>query len=325
MTPISGIPATHAAGWPRRVQESTRARSPARAHSPAAATAADRRIAAAAPIAACAPAKAARLGANALAREPTATRPRPSRSSSRTPRWRPSRPSASAVAPPVSAASVRTWPAVAVETPKSPPRSGRMAVSTRRLAWEANIVAKSTGAGRRKVMPRPYVRRRRPPSAPPPNFRCARWRDSRTGSAQLREARRRRGAGGLPRDPQLGVHVREVALDRAHAQVEPPRDLLVREPGCHELEHLSLTGTQVGERLGRGPLGLRGAEEVVQLVDEEAPGRLVLEQDVVAALERDEAGAGDERRQQPSLRERHGLIVAGVEHQGRDTHLLGHA
>src|SRR5919206_2139099 len=152
MTPISGIPAPHAAGWPRRVQDRTRARSPAPAHSPAAATLADRRIAAAAPIAAWAQANAAGLGASALAREPPATRLRPSTSSWRTPRWRPSRPSPSAVTPPVTAASVRSWPAVAVETPKSPARSGRIAVSTRRLAWEANIVANSTGAGRRTVI-----------------------------------------------------------------------------------------------------------------------------------------------------------------------------
>ena len=54
--------------------------------------------------------------------------------------------------PPASAANVRAWPAVAVETPKSPATSGRIAVSTRKLAWEANIVANSTGAGRRSVI-----------------------------------------------------------------------------------------------------------------------------------------------------------------------------
>jgi hypothetical protein len=45
-----------------------------------------------------------------------------------------------------------------------------------------------------------------------------------------REARGRRGAGGLPRDAQLGVDVGQVALDGPDAQVQAPRYLLVADP-----------------------------------------------------------------------------------------------
>jgi hypothetical protein len=60
-----------------------------------------------------------------------------------------------------------------------------------------------------------------------------------------REARGRRGAGGLPRDAQLGVDVGQVALDGPDAQVQAPRYLLVAEPVGEERQYLELAVAQL--------------------------------------------------------------------------------
>src|SRR3954451_8976755 len=104
----------------------------------------------------------------------------------------------------------------------------------------------------------------------------------------LREARGSGGARSLSREAELGVDVREVSLDGADAEEQPPRDLLVAAPGRDELEHLAFARAQV--ELGRSSR-LGGAEEGADLVEEHRPRRLVGEQDVVAAFERDEASA----------------------------------
>src|SRR5829696_6191768 len=107
-------------------------------------------------------------------------------------------------------------------------------------------------------MLRPYARRGAPTSAPPPKANVSRWRLSRTREPG-------RGGRGLAGQPQLRVHVRKVALHGASAQEQPLRDLLVAQPGGHQVEHFSLTLAQLGEVGGHSARSLVVEQERTQL------------------------------------------------------------
>src|SRR5215218_3567365 len=137
------------------------------------------------------------------------------------------------------------------------------------------------------------------------------------GVSGASEPCRRGGARGLPRQPQLRVDVREVALHRAAAEEQPLRDLLVAEAGGHQPEHVALALAELGEVGRRRARSLVVAQERANLGEERVPGRLTLLEDVVVALERDEAGIRQERRQAPALLVWDGPVVAGVQDERR--------
>jgi hypothetical protein len=60
---------------------------------------------------------------------------------------------------------------------------------------------------------------------------------------------------------------------------------------------------------------LVGGQEVRHLPLEDRPGRFVLEQDVVRAVQRDQPRSGDRGGQQPTLLERAHLVATGVQHE----------
>ena len=62
-------------------------------------------------------------------------------------------------------------------------------------------------------------------------------------------------------------------------------------------------------------------EKAAHLVDETGPCGLVLEQDVVAALERNEPRAGNERGELPPLTERSDGVARGMQHERRRSHM----
>ncbi len=76
-----------------------------------------------------------------------------------------------------------------------------------------------------------------------------------------------------------------------------------------------------GRDPGRRRLGRTAGEELAADLGEHRPGRLGLEQDVVAAFQRDERRSGNVRRQLLALREGHRLVVARMEDQRRGRHL----
>jgi hypothetical protein len=152
MAPATGMPATQAAGCPRRAHETTRARRSGAAHSAAAASAPETTIPRPAPSASCAPARTEKLGAAALANEPPASSARPTVNRLRRSRRRARGAMASAAMPPAAPEMSRSWPAVAVATPNSRLISGRIGARTRNAAWPANMVRNSARAG---VMERP--------------------------------------------------------------------------------------------------------------------------------------------------------------------------
>ena len=104
--------------------------------------------------------------------------------------------------------------------------------------------------------------------------------------AEPSEAGGRGGATDLPRHSQLRVDVREVSLDRAHAEAEPVGDCFVREPARHQLEHLQLPRAELRDT-GGGLTRRAGAEEPVELGEEVLPRGLVAQQDVVLRVEQD--------------------------------------
>src|SRR3954469_23936066 len=103
--------------------------------------------------------------------------------------------------------------------------------------------------------------------------------------------RGRPGARGLAGDTELGVRVRQVALDGPDAEVQPRGDLLVAASARDELEHLLLACAELTRELA-DRLRPGGPEEPVELVDERPPGRLALEQHLGLALEGRELRAG---------------------------------
>jgi hypothetical protein len=132
------MPTSHAAGWPTSAQDSTRVRCAGETHSAAASVPAVVTMATPIPTGTCANASNAKLGAAALASEPTVRRIEAARS------WRPrptrpaSLPSVKAVMPAARPVTVRSCPAVPVETLRSPAtsvRTGEIAISA---AWPAN-------------------------------------------------------------------------------------------------------------------------------------------------------------------------------------------
>ena len=150
---------------------------------------------------------------------------------------------------------------------------------------------------------------------------------------QARVSRRAtaRGAGGLPVQVELGVDVAQVPLDGADAQGQGLGDGVVVQPLGGEPQDLHLARRQLVEapRCCRGVApapaprlpGRSGREELAQLRAVDRPRRLVLEHDVVVALERDEPGSVDPRGEVAGLLEVVHPVAAGVEHQGGQVEL----
>jgi hypothetical protein len=132
------MPTIHAEGWPTSAHESTAARRSGATHSAAASVPAVVKTAIPAPTGTCAAASSVKLGAAALPTEPSASSAEPPNSWRPMPTRLPMRPSASAVMPATRPATVRSCPAVAVETSRSratSARTGEMAIAP---ACEAN-------------------------------------------------------------------------------------------------------------------------------------------------------------------------------------------
>src|SRR4051794_30608953 len=77
------------------------------------------------------------------------------------------------------------------------------------------------------------------------------WRSARALRAssadggELGVMRGRPGARGLPGDAELGVRIRQVALDGPDAEVQPRGDLVVAASARDELEHLLFACTEL--------------------------------------------------------------------------------
>ena len=146
--PTMGMPAIQATGMPAIAHASTPGRCSAAGHSPAAAmpTATSRPM----PIPATpwAAASTTKVGAAALSADPAATSAAPAPRRSRRPGRRGARASRTAVTPPVRPDSERSWPAVAVDTPRSCATSGRTGERTSIAAWDTKRQRKSVGLGR---------------------------------------------------------------------------------------------------------------------------------------------------------------------------------
>src|SRR3954464_10796162 len=152
----------------------------------------------------------------------------------------------------------------------------------------------------------------------------ARWRSGhRAGVPRQREKRGTRVLAGPAEgahdelrpclDFQLGEDAGDVVAHRLLAQGEPRGDLCVVEALGDEIDDFLLASGKTAERLARW----RTAQEGTHLLEPAAVARLGLEQDVVAALERHEACAGNEAREKAALLERHACIVARVQHERR--------
>ena len=110
------------------------------------------------------------------------------------------------------------------------------------------------------------------------------------------------GAGG---DVELGEDVGDMVAERLGAHAEPRRDLAVVEPPGHQVEDLGLACGEIGQmqRPARPTRCLRlggtgvGGEKTVQLGEELIERRLAAQQQMIPALERDEAGIGRAGRQ----------------------------
>jgi hypothetical protein len=113
------------------------------------------------------------LARTARVTEPSPTSSKPAATRSRNPSRGAVSPSVSTTAVPARPDAIRSPPAMAVDTPKSPATAGRIGVSTRKPAWAANTARKRIGAGCgrvRNAMRGPYERTARAPSATPPNL-----------------------------------------------------------------------------------------------------------------------------------------------------------
>src|SRR5690348_7978260 len=105
-----------------------------------------------------------------------------------------------------------------------------------------------------------------------------------------------------------------MSFDRARADNETARDLVVAEAVGDEREHLELAAGQILEARDASS-GLGSADELTQLGHEPGPGGLVLEENVVVALEREEACAPDPCREQTALLERDDRVTAWMDHE----------
>ena len=92
---------------------------------------------------------------------------------------------------------------------------------------------------------------------------------------------------------ELVVDVLEVTLDRAHAEGQLRGDGGVVGTARGEREHLELARGEHVARVVVAGVGSVLGQELGDLAEEDRPGRLVLEHDVVVAVERDESRAGD--------------------------------
>ena len=148
--PASGIPTIQAIGGPSKATASTRERSAGIVQSATAAIAAVYESPTPIPTPSCANAITAKLGAAALIAEETTSATRPTPSSSRRPTRDASKPATSAVNPADSPDTVRSCPAVAVETSRSEASAGSTGVRTRIAACEAARQRRSVAATARR-------------------------------------------------------------------------------------------------------------------------------------------------------------------------------
>src|SRR3954466_11031116 len=116
-------------------------------------------------------------------------------------------------------------------------------------------------------------------------------RGSSADGGELGVMRGRPGARGLPGDAELGVRVRQVALDSPDAEVQPRGDRLVAASARDEREPLLRACAELTRELA-DRLRLGVPEERVELVDERPPGRLAPPAPVVPAPDTAETLAG---------------------------------
>ena len=148
--PAKGIPTIQALGGPRRATASTRERSAGVVQSATAAIAAVYESPTPMPTPSCASAITAKSGATALIADETKRAARPAPSSSRRPTRDASKPAESAVTPADNPETVRSCPAVAVETSRSEASSGSTGVRTRIAACDAARQRRSVTATARR-------------------------------------------------------------------------------------------------------------------------------------------------------------------------------
>src|SRR5262245_49300436 len=110
-------------------------------------------------------------------------------------------------------------------------------------------------------------------------------------------------------DTNLVEHPRDVVAHRLLREPERGGDLGIVEALGDAFEHRALARSQLIERQHRLAAlrahAARFVEKALQLREQPWPRRLVGERHVVVAVELDEAGVGNEAREQPALLDRH--------------------
>src|SRR4030095_9237961 len=127
-----------------------------------------------------------------------------------------------------------------------------------------------------------------------------------------------RGRADLPED------VRDVIAHGLLADAEPVGDLTVVEAARDEGEHFGLAVGELRKGGGQAPgtAGIvAGGEERLDLGQKLIKAGLVLEQQVIPTLERNEAGVRDQRGEAPSFLERDTRLLTRVEDERRHVHL----
>src|SRR6185437_1095046 len=138
---------------------------------------------------------------------------------------------------------------------------------------------------------------------------------SRRFASHARLPRAHNGLGPV-RDIQLVEDAIDVIANGFGTKRQLARDRGVVEPASDQFEDLALTHGKIAKcGPGRNP-GL-AENETSDLGQELLPCRLVLQQNVIATLQRDEFSAGNRTRNHATFRERYASVVSRVQHQRR--------
>ncbi len=123
---------------------------------------------------------------------------------------------------------------------------------------------------------------------------------------------------GAPADAQLAEDGGDVVARGLLAHAQSLGDRGIVDALRDQLEHLQLAAGQLAD-IGR--VRRRLWQEVVERGHHLLPGRLGIEQDVVAAFERHEARVRNEAGERAAFVERHPLVLARMQHQYGTAHL----
>src|SRR5262249_38395473 len=118
-------------------------------------------------------------------------------------------------------------------------------------------------------------------------------------------------------DAELAEDDRHVVANGTFADTKSRTDRVIVEALCHQLQHVPFACCEMPEhavRISAPPGDRRSRQKVLELADELFTCRLGLDEELIAAFEWDEAGAGNERRERAALVERCNAVAAGVEY-----------